>query len=102
MPDAVINSNSHIGKHSIINTNATIEHDCILKDFTHVSPGCSISGNVTIGEGSHVGTGACIIPGIKIGKWCIIGAGCVVIKDVPDYSVVVGNPGKIIKKSPYN
>jgi len=57
----------------------------------------SISGNVLIGEGTHVGTGAIILPNITIGKWCKIGAGAVVIKDIPDYSVVVGVPGKIIK-----
>ena len=39
-----------------------------------------------------------IMPNVKIGKMCIIGAGAVVTKDVPDYSVVVGVPAKIIKK----
>ena len=36
------------------------------------------------------------MPGIKIGKGCLIGSGTLVTKDVPDYSVVVGSPGKII------
>ena len=52
---------------------------------------------VEVGTGSHIGAGAVVIPEIKIGKWCIIGAGTVVIKDVPDYAVVVGNPGKVIR-----
>jgi acetyltransferase EpsM len=56
-----------------------------------------LAGNVTIGEGSHVGIGATVIQGITIGKWVTIGAGTVIIKDIPDYAVVVGNPGKIIK-----
>ena len=34
---------------------------------------------------------------IKIGKWVTVGAGAVIIKDIPDYAVVVGNPGRIIK-----
>ena len=50
-----------------------------------------------VGEGAHVGIGACVIQDIKIGKWATIGAGAVIIDDVPDYAVVVGNPGKIIK-----
>jgi acetyltransferase EpsM len=58
----------------------------------------SVSGNVSIGEGTLIGTGAVILPNIKIGKWCKIGAGAVVTKDIPDYSVVVGVPGKIIKQ----
>ncbi|MEM5872190.1 MAG: sugar O-acetyltransferase, partial [Candidatus Aenigmatarchaeota archaeon] len=37
------------------------------------------------------------IPRVTIGDWSIIGAGTTVIKDVPPFSVVVGNPGKVIK-----
>lgn len=50
---------------------------------------------VTIGEDSWIGNGALIMA--NIGKKCIIGAGSVVIDDVPDYSIVAGNPAKIIK-----
>lgn len=98
---AIIQTSSYIGKHVIINTNSSIDHDCKIGDFVHISPGTSIAGGVSIGEGTQIGTGACIIPNIKIGKWCIIGAGCVVIKDIPDYSVVVGNPGRILKTIKY-
>ena len=41
-----------------------------------------------------------IISGVKmIGEKCVIGAGTVIIKDVPDFSVIVGNPGKVIKQT---
>lgn len=93
----IINADAIIGKHCIINSGAIIEHDCTICDFVHVSPNASIAGNVTIGEGAHIGMGANVIQGVKIGKWAIIGAGSVIIDDVPDYSVVVGVPGKIIK-----
>ena len=53
--------------------------------------------DVMIGEGSWLGENVCII-GCTIGKHCVIGANTVVTKDVPDYSVVVGNPQKIIKR----
>ncbi|WP_298515413.1 acetyltransferase [uncultured Kordia sp.] len=92
-----INADATIGKHVIINTAAVIEHDCNIGDFAHISPNATITGNVSIGEGSHIGAGAIVIPNIKIGKWATIGAGAVIIKDIPDYAVVVGNPG-IIKK----
>jgi len=48
-------------------------------------------------EGPHVGAGAVVIPNIIIGKWVTIGAGAVIIKDIPDFAVVVGNPGRVIK-----
>lgn len=92
-----INADATIGKHVIINTAAVIEHDCQIDDFVHISPNTTITGNVHIGEGSHIGAGAIIIPNITIGKWATIGAGAVIINDVPDYAVVVGNPGKIKK-----
>ncbi len=97
MAGAIINPNSIIGKHCIINTGAIVEHDCIIEDFVHISPNASVAGNVKIGEGSQIGIGATIIQGITIGKWALIGAGSVIIENVPDYAVVVGVPGKIIK-----
>lgn len=99
MPGAVINSDTKIGKHCIVNSGAVIEHDVVLGDFVHISPNAVVTGNVSIGEGTQIGAGASVIPGIKIGKWATIGAGAVVIKDIPDFAVVVGNPGKIIKYS---
>tara|TARA_R110001606_G_scaffold384411_1_gene547285 strand:+ start:17915 stop:18526 length:612 start_codon:yes stop_codon:yes gene_type:complete len=97
MAGTTINADTSIGKHVIINTAAVVEHDCNIDDFVHISPNATVTGNVTIGEGSHIGAGAIVIPNIIIGKWTTIGAGTVVVSDVPDYAVIVGNPGKIIK-----
>ena len=97
MAGVIINTDAKVGRHVILNTSAIIEHDCKLDDFVHVSPNATITGGVHIGEGSHIGAGAIIIPGVRLGKWATIGAGSVIIKDVPDYAVVVGNPGVIIK-----
>jgi acetyltransferase-like isoleucine patch superfamily enzyme len=51
---------------------------------------------VNIGEGSWIGENVCII-GASIGKNCVIGANSVVTKDIPDYSVAVGSPARVIK-----
>lgn len=99
MAGVVINAEAAIGKHCIINTNASIDHECHIHNYVHISPNAALAGNVEIGEGTHIGIGATIIQGIKIGKWCTIGAGAVIIRDVPDFSVVVGNPGRVIKKN---
>jgi len=95
---AILQTCTIIGKHCIVNTNASIDHDCVIDDFVHISPSATLCGNVAIGEGTHIGAGATIIPNITIGKWCVIGAGAVITKDVPDYSLVIGVPGKIIKR----
>ena len=96
--NAIVQWDSIIGKHCIINTNASIDHDCFISDFVHISPSATLCGNVNVGEGTHIGAGATVLPNINIGKWCIIGAGAVITKDVPDYSLIIGVPGKIIKK----
>jgi sugar O-acyltransferase (sialic acid O-acetyltransferase NeuD family) len=97
MAGVIINPDVEIGKHCILNTAAVIEHDCIIEDFVHISPNVSLAGGVHVGEGTHIGISATVIQEIKIGKWVTIGAGTVIINDIPDYAVVVGNPGKIIK-----
>ena len=50
-----------------------------------------------IGEGALIGAGSVILPGIKIGKWVTVGAGSVVTKDIPDHTIVIGSPAKILK-----
>lgn len=97
MPSAIIEADTSIGKHCIVNTNAVIGHDCMMENYVHVSPNATITGNVTVGEGTHIGAGAIVLPNIKIGRWVTIGAGTVTLKDVPDFAIVVGNPGRIIK-----
>lgn len=57
-----------------------------------------ILGNVEIGEGCWLGENVLVLPGKKIGKKCIIGAGAVVSHDIPDYSLAVGNPARVVKK----
>jgi len=47
-------------------------------------------------EGSSIGANATIVCGITLGKHCLVGAGSVVTKDIPDYALVVGVPGKVI------
>lgn len=97
MAGAIVNPEVSIGVHCIINTGAVIEHDCKINDFAHISPNVSLAGGVEVGEGSQVGIGASVIQGVKIGKWAVVGAGAVVIHNVPDFAVVVGNPGKVLK-----
>ena len=54
-------------------------------------------GPVEIGENTWLGENVCVV-GSSVGKHCVIGANSVVTKDIPDYSVAVGSPAKVIKK----
>lgn len=55
-------------------------------------------GDVNIGNDVWIGRGATILSGVTIGDGAVIGAKCVVAKDVSPYSIMVGNPGRLIKK----
>lgn len=95
--NSVVQSDVRIGKHVIINTSSSIDHECVINDYVHISPNATLCGNVHVDEGTHIGASATLIPNIKIGRWVTIGAGAVIVNDIPDYAVVVGNPGRIIK-----
>lgn len=56
-----------------------------------------IFGRIIIGDNVHVGSGSIIMPGVSIGSNCIIGCGAIVTKDVPDNSVAVGIPARVIE-----
>lgn len=53
---------------------------------------------VTIEDGCWLGERVCVLPGVTIGKKSIVGAGSIVTKSVPPYSIVAGNPARVIKK----
>lgn len=53
---------------------------------------------VAIGDGCWIGEKVCIMPGVTIGKKSIVGGGSVVTKSIPEYSIAVGNPAKVIKR----
>ncbi|HEX8547436.1 MAG TPA: acetyltransferase [Cytophagaceae bacterium] len=97
--NVVVQADASIGKHTIINTSSVVEHDCIVGDYCHIAPKGTLCGNVSIGEGSLLGAGAIVLPGISIGKWCVVGAGSVVTKNIPDFSIALGNPALIVRKN---
>lgn len=96
---AIIQAQTVIGDHVIINTAASIDHDCEIDNFVHIAPRAVLCGRVKVGEGAFIGAGAVILPGISIGAWAIVGAGAVVTKDVGAGAVLVGNPASQIQIS---
>lgn len=98
-PGVVINKNTMIGEHTIINSNSTIEHDVVVGSFAHIAPGSVVCGAVTIGDETLIGANSTILPNCKIGKNVIIGAGSTIISSVPDNSTVIGSPGKYLNKN---
>lgn len=98
MAGTVINTGTVVGKHCIVNTSSSLDHDNILEDYVHISPGSHLAGTVKISEGTWICAGVTIINNITISKNNIIGAGATVIENVNDIdSTFVGVPIKKIK-----
>jgi sugar O-acyltransferase (sialic acid O-acetyltransferase NeuD family) len=97
MPGTIITNDVNIGDGALINLNCTIGHDCAIGNFVELSPGVHISGNCILDDYVNIGTNATVLPGIRIGKNVVIGANAVVTKDIPDNSLAVGIPAKVVK-----
>lgn len=82
----------------IRNTGSSIDHECIIGDFTHIAPNAVLCGNVEIGKNSFIGANSVIRQGVHIGNNVIVGAGSVVLTDIPDNMTYVGNPAKLLVK----
>lgn len=93
----VLQAQVKVGRNVSIHMGSLIGHESTIGDHTFVAHGVTVSGLVNIGKGCFVGAGSTMVPRISIGAGSIIGAGAVITKDVPPCSVVVGNPGKVIR-----
>ena len=82
MAGATINAFSIIGEGSIINTNASIDHDCTIGKYNHVCPGVNIAGTVKTGDEVFIGIGSNLINNISISPNTKIKAGTTVIKSI--------------------
>lgn len=109
-----IGNNVDIGNNAFIvaNNNVEIGNNVIMGPYVYISDHIheyedieknlrdqplSNGGHVIIGDNVFVGIKASILPNITVGERSVIGAGAVVTKDVPSYSVVVGNPARVVR-----
>jgi sugar O-acyltransferase (sialic acid O-acetyltransferase NeuD family) len=96
MAGVVVQTGVRIGMNTIINTRASIDHDCRIGNHVHIAPGCVLSGEVKVSEKVHFGTGAISIQGIEIGKEVLVGAGAVLTQNCPPSTRWMGVPAKAV------
>ena len=108
-PFVEITRNTKIGKNCIIESHSFLCDSVILEDIVFIGfvmftndlypqVGVDVKFLPTIvKKNASIGSNATIIAGIKIGQFSVIGAGSVVTKDVDDFSIIAGNPAKLIR-----
>lgn len=94
MAGVVINCCSNIGKGCIINTGSTIDHDNLIEDYVHISPGVHTAGTVKIGKGTWLGVGSKVSNNLYIISGCKVGAGAVVVRDITETGIYIGVPAR--------
>ena len=92
MAGVVINSSSRIGNGCIINTSSSIDHDNVIENYVHISPGVNMAGTVKVGKRSWLGIGSVVSNNVNICSGCKVGAGAVVVKDITEPGTYVGVP----------
>lgn len=97
MAGAVIQPDTVLGDHNIINTCASIDHDCKIKNYCMIAPTVCFGGSVSVSEMTFIALGTFVLPGIKIGKNSFIGAGSLVTTDIPSNVLAYGHPCKVIE-----
>lgn len=93
----IITINVNIGKHTHLNLQTTIGHDCTLGSYFTTAPGVKISGNCTIGDCVYIGTNASVKEKINICSLSIIGLNAGVVNNINESGVYVNTPAKKIK-----
>lgn len=90
----IIGNNVNLAQNIIV---SGLNHNYSDPNKTIISQGVNTS-EIIIEDDVWIGANSVILAGTTIGRHSIIGAGSVIIRDVPPYSIVVGNPGKIVKQ----
>lgn len=89
-----------IGDHCAISSGTKfITHDASWILFEDAHPDMDVFGTIDVGDNTYFGLDVLVLPNTRIGSNCIIGTGAVVRGEIPDNSVVMGNPGRVVMKT---
>ena len=108
-----IGNNVKIGNHVKIQNNVSVYEGVELEDYVFCGPsmvftnikvprsefpqqGSEFYAKTLVRKSASIGANATVVCGVTIGEYAMIGSGAVVTKDVPDFALVIGNPGRVV------
>lgn len=92
--EAVINPGTVVGRGCIINTCSSVDHDCRLGDYSHISVGVHTAGDVVLGENVWLGIGVIVSNDVHICSDTLVGSGAVVVKNITEPGTYIGMPAR--------
>ncbi len=98
MPLVIINAKAKIKRGTILNSSCVIEHECEVGEFSHISVGAKLAGNVKIGKLCFLGINSAVLPNLSLADESVLGGGAVLTKSVESKGIFAGIPARILKK----
>ena len=94
-----LTTNIGLGRHVHLNLNCTVGHDCVIGDFVSVNPLASVSGDCIVEDGVLIGVAGVVLNGLRVGRDAVVGGSACAVKDVPPEVVIVGVPGRQLRRN---
>ena len=91
---ATVQPESRIGRFASLRAGAMLGHHCVVGDHGYVGPNATMCGRSVLREAAHLGPGAVLLDSKVMGRYSVAGIAAAVTKDVPEFTVVFGNPAR--------
>ncbi len=96
-PNCFVGLNATIGERVFCLCGCVVNHDCVLEDGAALASSVALAGSVHVEADCYLGQSSTVRQGVRIGHGSMIGMGAVVIRNVVPNSVIVGNPGRLLR-----
>jgi sugar O-acyltransferase (sialic acid O-acetyltransferase NeuD family) len=97
LQNATINSRAKVGSHVMIQPGAVVGNSVAVGDYSCIASAACVAGKAQIGKACYVGANSSVAGQLQLGDGSLVGMGAVVLEDVPQVTVVVGNPARAIR-----
>lgn len=95
MAGAIIQPGCTIGNNAIVNTRATVDHDCVVGEHVHIAPGAILCGGVRVHPRAFIGAGAVVLQSLTVGADAVVGAGTTLIRNLPAGHTRIGAASRL-------